>query len=89
MKPRQLPKEADLNITAEDVKWDRKFIAEYETDIKKFEVERDNSEGRRRGAYKSQIKQKKRALDAMSGNLSYHLAWLKKYKPDVYEEVMK
>jgi sugar (pentulose or hexulose) kinase len=88
MKPR-LPNEADLNITAKDVEWDRKFIKEYEEAIKRFEIERDSSEGRRRGAYKSQITQKKRALDAMSGNLAYHLAWLKKYKPEVYEEVMK
>jgi hypothetical protein len=81
------PDEKDLNISATDVQWDRKFISQYEADIKKFEQKRDSSKGRRRGAYQSQITQKKKALDAMSGNLAYHLEWLRRYKPEVYEEI--
>lgn len=82
-----IPEEKDLNITANDVAWDRKFIAEYEAKLREFEIKRDGSKGPRRGAYQSQITQKKKALDSMSGNLGYHLDWLRRYKPDVYEEV--
>ena len=81
------PNEKNLNISARDVEWDRKFISKYEADIKEFKEKRNSSKGPRRGAYQSQITQKKKALDAMSGNLGYHLAWLQRYKPEVYEKV--
>jgi hypothetical protein len=82
------PDEKDLNISATDVQCDRKIISQYEADIKKFEQKRDASSGRRRGAYQGQITKKRMALVAMSGNLAYHLAWLQRYKPEVYNEVI-
>lgn len=79
--------EKDLNISAKDVEWDRKFISSYKAQIKAFEEKRDSSKGPRRGAYQGQITRKKKVLDAMSGNLAYHLDWLRRYRPEVYKQV--
>lgn len=82
-----LPEEKDLNISAETVKWDRKIIKEYEEKIKEFEGKAAAAKGSRRGAYKANVTRTRKNLDAMSGNLAYHLQWLKRFKPEVCEEV--
>ncbi len=87
--PKELyfPEEKDLNISASDVESDRKIIAKYEEKIAKFKIKATNSTGSRRGAYEGHVTKTKRNLDGMSGNLAYHLDWLKKYNPDVYEAI--
>jgi hypothetical protein len=82
-----IPDEKDLNICAEDVKWDRKIIEQYEKRIKEFEVKAEGVQSPRLGAYRGHITKTKKSLDAMSGNLAYHLYWLKRFKPEVYEQV--
>lgn len=57
--------------------------------ILNFEGKAEAPKGPRRGAYLGLVTKTKKSLDAMSGNLSYHLDWLKRFKPDVYEEMMK
>jgi hypothetical protein len=82
-----LPEEKDLNVNAEDIKSDRKIIAEHEAKIKDFEAKAAAANGPRRGAYQGHVTKTKKSLDAMSGNLAYHLDWLRRFKPTVYEEV--
>ena len=83
----QIPEEKDLNISIADVQSDRRIIKEYENKIKNFEAKAAGASGPGRGAYRGHITKTKKNLDAMSGNLAYHLGWLKKFKPDVYEEI--
>lgn len=83
----KLPEEKELGIIAKDVELDRKIIAEHEARIKIFEAKAATSTGSRRGAYEGHITKAKRSLDAMSGNLAYHLDWLKRFSPEVYKEV--
>ncbi|MHC4464809.1 MAG: hypothetical protein ACYS30_25775 [Planctomycetota bacterium] len=82
-----IPEEKDFNITADDIKWDRHLIREYEAKIRDYEAKADASKGPRRGAYRGLVTKTKKGLDAMSGNLAYHLDWLRRFKPDVYEQM--
>jgi hypothetical protein len=82
-----MPEEKDLNIGIADIEWDRKIIKEYEDKIASFEAKANESAGPRKGAYLGQITKTKKALDAMSGNLAYHLDWLRRHRPAIYDEV--
>lgn len=82
-----IPEEREFNIGVTDIEWDRKIIAGYEAKISEFEAKAANATGPRRGAYEGHITKTKRNLDAASGNLAYHLDWLKRFSPEVYKEV--
>lgn len=84
-----MPEEKDLNIDIKDVESDRRIIRQYEDQIEDFENKAAASTGCRKGAYRGHITKTKRSLDAMSGNLAYHLKWLKRFKPEVYKQVME
>lgn len=77
----------DLNITAEDVTFCRKWIAEYEALAKAHEAKAACCVGRQRGAYLSNSKQAMKNRDQMSDNLTFQLNWLKINRPSVYDEV--
>lgn len=82
-----LQKMTDLNITAEDVTFCRKWIAEYEALAKAYEAKAALCAGRQRGAYLSNSKRLTRNRDRMSDNLTFQLNWLKINSPSVYDEV--
>ena len=77
----------DINITAEDVAYCRKWIAEYEAKANEYEAKAARYAGRQRGAYLSNCKRTTRNRDRMSDNLTFQLNWLRLNKPSVYDEV--
>ncbi len=79
--------DVDLNITAEDVTFCRKWIAEYEAKAKAHEAKAARCVGRQRGAYLSNSKRAIRNRDRMSDNLTFQLNWLKANRPSTYDEV--
>jgi cob(I)alamin adenosyltransferase len=76
-----------LNIGAEDVKWCRKFVAKYEAKAKKHEAKALRCTSQQYGAYRSNAAQARKARDAMDANLEFQLEWLRRHRPDVYNEV--
>lgn len=81
----------DLNITAkvtaEDVTFCRKWIAEYEAKANAYEAKATLCVGRKRGAYLLNNKRAIKNRDRMSDNLTFQLNWLKTNKPGVYDKV--
>lgn len=77
----------DLNITAKDVAFCRKWIAEYEAKAKEHEAKAARCVGRQRAAYLSNAKQAMKNRDRWSRNLTFQLNWLKTNKPGVYDKV--
>ncbi len=77
----------DLNITAKDVAFCRKWIAEYGAKANEYEALVNLCVGRQRGAYLSSSKQAMKNRDRMSDNLTFQLNWLRVNKPSVYDEV--
>ena len=79
--------DVDLNITADDVAFCRKWIAEYEAKANEYEAKATLCVGRQRGAYLSNCKRATRNRDRMSDNLTFQLNWLKINRSSVYDEV--
>jgi len=74
-------------ITVGDIKFCRKLISEY---TEKAESQEENvlfGPVRSRRAYGSHASQNRKNAERMQGNLDIQLAWLKRYKPSLYDEV--
>lgn len=78
-----------LSVTAKGVEFCREWAAMYEDQAAEYEAKANSCRPAARGAYRSNRAQVLKARDAMIGNASFQLEWLRRHRPAIYDEIKK
>lgn len=76
-----------LNITADSVIFCRDMAAKYEEKAAEYADLAKSAPPAARGAYSSRKSQVSKARKAMLANAALQLEWLKRHRPEIYNEI--